>query len=81
MADFSRQSVDLPSPQRPTTHERTGSMSLGNTASPAVENGGAHPANDAAPITKPDAAAIGGAPQPAKTEMPQPAQEVLASDV
>lgn len=81
MADFSRQSADLPSPQRPTAHELSGSMSLGNTASPAVENGGAHPANGAAPPTKPDAAVAGGASQPAKTEMPPPAQEVLASDV
>ncbi|KAK9781576.1 hypothetical protein SCAR479_01447 [Seiridium cardinale] len=54
MADFSRQSVDLPTPQRPP------SMSIGS--SPVVENGGSHPANGA---VAPGASAAGDA-EPSK---------------
>ncbi|KAI0125174.1 hypothetical protein BJ170DRAFT_491898 [Xylariales sp. AK1849] len=77
MADFSRQSVDLPSPQRPTTNERSGSMSLGNTASPAAENDGARTAaNGAGPATTSGGAAPGGG-----VELSKNVQEVLASDI
>lgn len=66
MADFSRQSVDLPTPQRPP------SMSLGT--SPVAENGGGtlQPGNGAA---------ASGPTPPAGAEMSKQVQEVLGSDV
>ncbi|ORY67300.1 uncharacterized protein BCR38DRAFT_426629 [Pseudomassariella vexata] len=73
MADFSRQSVDLPvpSPQQPAQHD----MLLGNTPHPAGErNGAARPSNGAAA----GAATTGGG---AKPELSQQVQEVLASDI
>ncbi|KAI1856208.1 hypothetical protein JX265_011720 [Neoarthrinium moseri] len=81
MADFSRQSVDLPTPQRPSTRERSGSMSLGTTpapapGSPAAENGGAHPPNGAGPT-----AATPGSPTTGGPEVSQQVQDVLGSDI
>lgn len=74
MADYGRHSNDLTSPHHPD-HERTGSMSLGNSTSPAPEDGPTTSANGAG------AEAATTSPIQAEPEMPKEVQEVLASDI
>jgi Rho GTPase-activating protein RGD1 len=80
MADFSRQSVDLPT-TRSAAHERTGSMSHGNVVpSPAAENGGTH-ANGAGQASSTPGGAAVGAGATASDDMSAQVQEVLRSDI
>ncbi|KAI1408566.1 RhoGAP-domain-containing protein [Hypoxylon sp. FL1857] len=74
MADYGRHSNDLTSPHLPD-YERTGSMSLGNSTSPAPEEGPVTPANGSG------AEAVTASPIQAEPEMPKEVQEVLASDI
>ncbi|KAI2637712.1 RhoGAP-domain-containing protein [Hypomontagnella submonticulosa] len=74
MADYGRQSHDFTSPQIPD-YERTASMSLGNTASPAPEDGPLSSANGAG------AEPVMASPDLTEPEMPKEVQEVLASDI
>lgn len=75
MADFSRQSADLPNPQRP---ERAGSMSHGSAEpSPATENGGTHTNGAAQRDSTPGATVAAGGPENMSTQV----QEVLRSDI
>ncbi|KAK8103745.1 beta-chimaerin [Apiospora kogelbergensis] len=87
MADFSRQSTDLPSPPPQPQLQRAPSMSFGSSNDPAAENEPqSQPANgaglpSASGNTPSSAMAVGAATGGAKPEMPAQVQEVLASDV
>ncbi|KAI1392387.1 RhoGAP-domain-containing protein [Hypoxylon trugodes] len=75
MADYTRQSLDLTSPQTlDHERERTGSMSLGNSASPAPEDGPVSPNGTGTE-------AITMIPSSVEPEQPKEVQEVLASDI
>ncbi|KAI1140829.1 RhoGAP-domain-containing protein [Hypoxylon sp. FL0543] len=74
MADYGRQSNELTSPHLPD-YERTGSMSLGNSMSPAPEDAPPTSANGAGPE------AVTSSPVQAEPEMTKEVQEVLASDI
>ncbi len=87
MADFSRTSVDKPSPSQPD-YEQTASMSPRYIPSPPPENGAAARTNGPMPGSSTGVGAGAGgpeaspsAPDGAKSDAPQRVQDVLGSDV
>ncbi|KAI2617169.1 RhoGAP-domain-containing protein [Hypoxylon sp. NC1633] len=87
MAEYSRQSHDLTSPQIPD-YERTASMSLGNNPSPAPEDGrgsangarsGTAPTAGVGPGLGPEAMAT--SPHSTGPEMSKEVQDILSSDI
>ncbi|KAI0906703.1 hypothetical protein F4823DRAFT_606148 [Ustulina deusta] len=87
MADFSRTSVDKPSPSQPD-YEQTASMSPRYIPSPPPENGAAARTNGPMPGSSTGVGAGAGgpeaspsAPDGAKSDAPQRVQDVLGSDI
>lgn len=85
MADYSRQSDDLPAsqlpPPAPSARERSVSMSQANLTSPGAEDGGASQAVNGGGGAGTDDAGAGAVAGTAVTDMSAKVQEVLASDV
>lgn len=85
MADYSRQSDDLPASQppqpQPSAHERSVSMSQPNPTSPGAEDGGASQAVNGGGGAATDDVGAAAAAGAAVTDMSAKVQEVLASDV